>query len=88
MNLKAEKTAILFNMYQNEFLSESRNLDDSVKESIQESNVIKDSVDLCSQQAITRSRAANSKKEVETKANQQTTTTTSECFNVCHQKYF
>ena len=39
-------------------------------------------------QAITRSRAANSKKEVETKANQQTTTTTSECFNVCHQKYF
>ena len=37
-------------------------------------------------QAITRSRAANSKKEVETKANQQTTTTTSECFNVCHQK--
>jgi len=40
------------------------------------------------QQAITRSRAANSKKEVETKANQQTTTTTLECFNVCHQKYF
>ena len=39
-------------------------------------------------QAITRSRAANSRKEVETKANQQTTTTTSECFNVCHQKYF
>ena len=39
-------------------------------------------------QAITRSRAANSKKEVETKANQQTTTTTSECFNACHQKYF
>ena len=31
-------------------------------------------------QAITRSRAANSKKEIETKANQQTTTTTSECF--------
>ena len=49
MNLKAEKTAILFNMYQNEFLLESRNLDDSVKESIQESNVIEDSVDLCSQ---------------------------------------
>ena len=39
-------------------------------------------------QAITRSRAANSKKEVETKANQKITTTTSECFNVCHQKYF
>ena len=39
-------------------------------------------------QAITRSRAANSKKEVETKANQRPTTTTSECFNVFHQKYF
>ena len=46
MNLKAEKTAILFNMYQNEFLSESRNLDDGVKRSVQESNVIEDSVDL------------------------------------------
>ena len=37
-------------------------------------------------QAITRSRAANSKKEVDTKANQRTTTKTSEC--VFHRKYF
>ena len=38
------------------------------------------------QQAITRSRAANSKKEVDTKANQRPTTKTSEC--VFHRKYF
>ena len=37
-------------------------------------------------QAITRSRAANSKKEVDTKANQRPTTKTSEC--VFHRKYF
>ena len=37
-------------------------------------------------QAITRSRAANSKKEVDTKANQRPTTKTSQC--VFHQKYF
>ena len=37
-------------------------------------------------QAITRSRAANSKKEVDTKANQRPTTKTSQC--VFHRKYF
>ena len=34
MDLKVEKTAIMSNTYQNEFLSKSSNLDDGVKESV------------------------------------------------------
>ena len=46
MELKAEKTAILFIEYQNEFLSEGGNLNDGVKDFVEESNMIGNSVDL------------------------------------------
>ena len=45
MELNAEKTAILFIEYQNEFLSEGGNLYDSVKDFFEESNTIENSVD-------------------------------------------
>ena len=46
MELKAEKTAILFIEYQNEFLSEGGNLNDGIKDFVEESNMIGNSVDL------------------------------------------